>query len=402
MRFPIFCVVFAICSAAAATTIADDTRFVISNTVDESSYACHNPKGGTVGTCGGEVASCPPVPLPPKALSLSTAATIHQKHVREEKEMITVPTVASTLMKVMETRMSRVAYPTGDKSFAVMQAFPAAFRPEESDPFLMCDKFGPTLSEGAIQDPDEFPINWHPHRGMDLVTYLLEGVGRHADSMGNRKSFASPGMQWCSAGSGIEHAEGGGTPSGQNTTGFQIWINVPSSEKMKDPRYGTEPPENIPTLKIEGGVTCRLLAGSMNGGTVAGPFTTVTPVHMADFALGANKATVHTAEPDELDNCLVLCYQGSGDVNGAAVTENAVVRLDAGVKGQRSVKISSGPSGAGFLFFCGKRLNEKVAWRGPIVMNTDKEIETTFDELRRGTFLKKRAAWDYRRIATKK
>lgn len=79
-----------------------------------------------------------------------------------------------------------------------MQAFPSAFTAEESDPFLMCDFFGPKKSTGIETDPDAFPMGWHPHRGMDILTYLIEGIGRHADSLGNREEFASPGMQWIS------------------------------------------------------------------------------------------------------------------------------------------------------------------------------------------------------------
>jgi redox-sensitive bicupin YhaK (pirin superfamily) len=164
-------------------------------------------------------------------------------------------------MKSLGVRKAKVTHPTGDPNFSVMQSFPAGFTAEESDPFLMCDKFGPMLSQGKITDPDVFPVNWHPHRGMDILTYMRQGTGRHADSLGNRGEFASPGMQWISVGSGIEHAEGGGTPAGEYQDGFQIWVNVPSSRKMDDPRYGTEPPENLPILNHTPGVTGRLLAG---------------------------------------------------------------------------------------------------------------------------------------------
>jgi redox-sensitive bicupin YhaK (pirin superfamily) len=101
-------------------------------------------------------------------------------------------------MPVLAVRSSEVAHPTGDPNFSVMQPFPAAFTAEESDPFLMCDSFGPAVSKGIETDPDKFQVAWHPHRGMDILTYLTEGVGRHADSLGNRGNFASPGMQWIS------------------------------------------------------------------------------------------------------------------------------------------------------------------------------------------------------------
>jgi redox-sensitive bicupin YhaK (pirin superfamily) len=101
-------------------------------------------------------------------------------------------------MAVMAVRRAKVTHPTGDPSFSVMQAFPSAFKAQDSDPFLMCDAFGPSVSDGIEKNPDKFPVQWHPHRGMDILTYLTQGVGRHADSLGNRETFASPGMQWIS------------------------------------------------------------------------------------------------------------------------------------------------------------------------------------------------------------
>ena len=101
-------------------------------------------------------------------------------------------------MKVLAVRGAEVAHPTGDPNFAVMQSFPSVFSAKEADPFLMCDAFGPVKSPGIETNPDKFQVQWHPHRGMDILTYITEGVGRHADSLGNRGEFASPGMQWIS------------------------------------------------------------------------------------------------------------------------------------------------------------------------------------------------------------
>lgn len=314
-------------------------------------------------------------------------------------------------MRVMDMRRAAKTYPTGDPKFAVMQSFPAGFAPEESDPFLMCDHFSETVKRPPSSDPDEFPISWHPHRGMDLVTYLREGVGRHADSMGNRESFASPGMQWISSGSGIEHAEAAETPVGQRHTGFQIWINVPAVDKMRDPAYGTEPADRIPTLRREDGVVTRVLAGTHAGSV--GPFRTVAAVQMCDYdfearAAGGGLRTVEHTVPRDLDNCLVLCHTGRGVVNGVAMQQNDIVRLDAtDADGARVLEIATesndaadgAPAAASFLVFCGRRLHERVAWRGPIVMSTDGELQTAFQELRRGTFLKRRAAWDFRRLS---
>jgi len=114
---------------------------------------------------------------------------------------------------------------------------------------------------------------------MDIMTYLREGTGRHADSLGNVGEFASPGFQWISVGSGIEHAEGGGTPDGERMHGFQIWINVPRAHKLDDPAYGTADPGTIPELDLGVGVgSGRLLAGPNPFSDREGPFLTKQPV----------------------------------------------------------------------------------------------------------------------------
>lgn len=124
-------------------------------------------------------------------------------------EEISSKTIAIKIMlPILSIKAAQTTYPTGNKSFSVQQAFPAAFSETHTDPFLMCDFFGPSLSQGTETDPDSFPVRWHPHRGFDICTYLVEGIGRHADSLGNRGNFPSPGMQWIQTGSGIEHAEG--------------------------------------------------------------------------------------------------------------------------------------------------------------------------------------------------
>lgn len=96
------------------------------------------------------------------------------------------------MMKIIAVRNAKKAFPTGDPKFAVMQAFPGEFSTQETDPFLMCDFFGPSVSKGLAKNEDDFEIGWHPHRGMDICTYLKEGVGRHGDSLGNRETYATP------------------------------------------------------------------------------------------------------------------------------------------------------------------------------------------------------------------
>ena len=110
--------------------------------------------------------------------------TINQSEQCSAKEISIVSRGGAGEMRMLSLHKAQVTYPTGDKSFSVMQSFPAVVSAEDADPFLMCDHFGPTLSTGKETDPDKFPVNWHPHRGIDLLTYMIQGVGRHADSLG--------------------------------------------------------------------------------------------------------------------------------------------------------------------------------------------------------------------------
>lgn len=297
-------------------------------------------------------------------------------------------------MKVIEMQIGKKTYPTGNPNFSVMQAFPTPI--SNSDPFLMCDHFGPKRSDGALSDPDSFPVGWHPHRGMDILTYMIQGVVRHADSLGNRESFSAPGMQWISVGSGIEHAEGGGTPAGEFDEGFQIWVNVPAKNKMDPPRYGTEPAENIPKIEVATGALANLLAGRY--GESEGPFKTVQDVQMVDYRLDAGAEVTHQLNEGH-DNCLVYVHRGSGTLSDTNIKQHFVARLDCTGE-SREFNVRAGPDGISFIVFAGKRINEPVAWRGPFVMNTAAEIQKTMDEYRRGDFPPVRVPWDYTRIAT--
>jgi redox-sensitive bicupin YhaK (pirin superfamily) len=301
------------------------------------------------------------------------------------------------MMPLHKLRPASVAHPFGDER-TVQQAFPGAINEKEADPFLMCDYFN-LPSSGPVSHPDDFPVDWHPHRGMDILSYLRTGVGRHGDSLGNRETFESPGMQWMSVGSGVEHGEGGGTPKGETTQGFQIWLNVPSKDKMLDPIYGTEAPEDIPQTQVAPGAMARLLAGPM--GDRVGAFKSKAFVQVIDFDLEPGAAIVHEI-PTSMDTCILFVYEGDAVVAGQGVARQSVVQLDASSDDVRGFQLTAGPSGpVSAILFAGKRLNEPISWHGPIVMNTKTEIEQTFQELRSGNFPPVRVDWDYRRIATR-
>lgn len=300
------------------------------------------------------------------------------------------------MMPLRKVLPANIAHPFGDER-TVQQAFPAAIPAEEADPFLMCDYFA-FPSKGVSSDPDYFPVDWHPHRGMDILSYIKTGKGRHGDSLGNRETFDTPGMQWMSVGSGVYHAESGGTPAGQVTQGFQIWFNVPSGAKMLDPDYGTEPPEAIPVQEVAKGATARLLAGPWKDRT--GAFRTKAAIQVIDFELQPGASLVHEI-PADMDNSILFVYEGAVSVSGRSVPRQTVIQFDAASNAARGLEITAGDEAVQAILFTGKRLNEPIAWHGPIVMNTQEEIEQTFRDLRSGNFPPMRVDWDYHKISSK-
>jgi hypothetical protein len=318
-----------------------------------------------------------------------------------------IPTMITSLMKIKTISRHGVTHPFGDHR-AVQQAFPAGIITKDSDPFLMCDYFNGVEQDGPVQHPDDFPVGWHPHRGFDIATYLRAGVGRHGDSLGNRETFTTPGMQWISVGSGVEHAEGGATPKGDRFQGFQIWINVPSKAKMADPDYGTVPSEELPLRDVgdsTSGVIARVLAGKFAGHD--GPFRTKQPVQMIDFEVTPRPGMDEAGEAEfdiasGLNTAILYVYEGEVLVNGERTNEGSIVLFDANDDNVRGIKLHCEPTrnnGGKAMLFAGKKLKEPVAWHGPIVMNTQQELVQTFKELRTGQFPPIRVDWDYKKIA---
>jgi redox-sensitive bicupin YhaK (pirin superfamily) len=265
---------------------------------------------------------------------------------------------AMRFMAVQRVVPRGVTHPFGDER-SVRQAFPVAIPKEQADPFLMCDYFDSIESTGKANHEDEFPVNWHPHRGFDIASYLRSGTGRHADSLGNRETYETPGMQWTSTGSGVEHAEGGANDKGQRVQGFQIWINVPADKKMEDPRYGTVPTKDLPLLQVDSGVKARVLAGE--AWDVTGPFLTTQSVQMIDLELDS-AATATLEVTDGLDTAMVYVYEGSlMRLNTKeTIPTGSVVLLDASLDDVRGLELmaSDAEGGAKVLVFAGKKLKE--------------------------------------------
>ena len=246
------------------------------------------------------------------------------------------------------------------------------------DPFLLLDDF-------RSDDPEDYIAGfpWHPHRGIETVTYMLEGRVEHGDSMGNKGIIGAGDVQWMTAGSGIIHQE---MPKGSNGRmgGFQLWVNLPSRHKMMDPRYREVKKEQIPEVLKNKGVTIRIISGEVN--KKRGPVRDiVVDIEYLDITMEPGAEFEHTIKKGYRVFAYVI--EGSGYFDNEKKmnigTENLVIFKDG-----NEVKIAANDRILRFLLISGKPIGEPVAWGGPIVMNTQEELQLAFDEYRNGTFIK--------------
>jgi len=241
------------------------------------------------------------------------------------------------------------------------------------DPFLLLDHFGSENPEDYVRG---FP--WHPHRGIETVTYMLNGEVEHGDSMGNSGVIRSGDVQWMTAGSGIIHQEMPKKYEGL-MQGFQLWVNLPARKKMMAPRYRGITKDQIPALKKEG-AEIKVIAGAIEG--IEGPVQgLVVDVEYFDVKLAAGKTFERATER----GCKVFAYvfEGSGYSDDVLIKSQQCAVFDEG----DTVRIGAN-EGLRFLFVSGKPLKEPVAWGGPIVMNSEEELAKAFEELDEGTFIK--------------
>jgi redox-sensitive bicupin YhaK (pirin superfamily) len=244
------------------------------------------------------------------------------------------------------------------------------------DPFLMLDDFRSDTPEHYIQG---FP--WHPHRGIETITYVTKGDVEHGDNLGNKGIISTGDVQWMTAGSGIIHQE---MPKGDAIGamhGFQLWANLPASQKMIAPRYRGITADQIPAVELENGVTVKVIAGSIGGATGPTDDIVIDPEYF-DCTVTAGQTFIHRTDPGY--TAFIYVIGGKGSTDGQAIDNGTLVLFDAGE--QMAVSAANDP--LRFLLLTGKPLNEPVAWRGPIVMNTQAELETAFQEYRDGTFIK--------------
>lgn len=269
--------------------------------------------------------------------------------------------------------------------------------PSELDPFLLFDDFRNENPRDFIKG---FP--WHPHRGIETITYVLKGSVEHGDSLGNTGTLGAGDVQWMTAGSGIMHQEmPHGNASGQ-MHGFQLWGNLPSSQKMTPPRYQDVSSSEIPEIIDDDGTRVRVIVGSFWGkiGPVDG--IAAEPQYL-DISVppGVRK----TFAIDTYRRAFAYVFEGSAAFADASAPSGVLLEKEiAGeelnirdLSGDRTlirfgngdeITLQAGPEGVRFLLISGAPINEPVAWHGPIVMNTQQELRQAMSDLRNGTFIR--------------
>jgi redox-sensitive bicupin YhaK (pirin superfamily) len=266
--------------------------------------------------------------------------------------------------------------------------------PSEYDPFLLFDDF-------RNDNPDEYLAGfpWHPHRGIETITYVLAGTVEHGDSLGNTGALGAGDVQWMTAGRGILHQEmPKGDPQGR-MHGFQLWANLPRELKMTAPRYQDVAGKDIPEVTDDDGTVARVVCGTFWGKTGPVEGVAADPRYLDIFVPPGRKKHLPV---DTRNHAFAYVFAGSGtfrdasaprpvktDVLGVGETYDEVgnrslVLFDRGDE----VVVQAGDEGIRFLLVSGRPLEEPVAWYGPIVMNTEEELRQAFHELRQGTFIK--------------
>lgn len=244
---------------------------------------------------------------------------------------------------------------------------------EEFDPFLMLDSFDSSNPNDYIAG---FPM--HPHRGIETITYLIEGEIAHEDSLGNKDTIRAGESQWMTAGSGILHQEM--PQASERMLGFQLWLNMSAGSKMSEPRYLSITPEMIGQAKTDG-ADIRVISGDFEGASGITPHH--IPATIYDIALKKGKEISIKTKPDE--TVFVFLMQGNAIIESKAIAEKTAVLFG---EGDNIVVSADQQSDLRFIFFSGKPLREPISWGGPIVMNTREELQHAFAELEAGTFIK--------------
>jgi len=277
-------------------------------------------------------------------------------------------------MKTREVKKIVKGYPTIDGAGVKLIRVLGRDDAHDIDPFLMMDAFG-------SENPDDylkgFPM--HPHRGIETITYLLDGRIDHRDSLGNSDTLLGGELQWMTAGSGILHEEM--PKETKKLDGLQFWLNLPQKDKMAPPNYFPISPDMVKDIEIENGAI-KLISGEYLGEKGVEP--KYVKATMMDVRLDSG-AQYDIAIPIE-QNVFVYILDGAarfGEEGTYVEKYSAAIFAEGDI-----IHISASEQGVRFVLLAGKPLNEPIAWGGSVVMNTDEEIRTAFNDLRQGTFIK--------------
>jgi redox-sensitive bicupin YhaK (pirin superfamily) len=269
--------------------------------------------------------------------------------------------------------------------------------PTELDPFLLFDDF---RNDNPLSFEKGFP--WHPHRGIETITYVLEGNVDHADSLGNSGSLGAGDIQWMTSGSGILHQEMPKGNSKGQMHGFQLWANLPSELKMTNPRYQDVNSGEIPEIFEDDGTRVKVIVGSFWGKTGPVDGIAADPQYLDIYVPPGVKKTFPV---DTYRKTFAYIFDGSGAFDSASIPTGVLLEKEIrgeelnirDMSGNRTlvsfdtgdfVTVQAGENGIRFLLISGKPIQEPVAWHGPVVMNTREELVQAFDELKNGTFIK--------------
>ena len=299
-----------------------------------------------------------------------------------------------SLRPVLETR---TAVPTMEGAGVKLHRAFGFQDPSELDPFLLFDDF-------RNENPEDFQkgFPWHPHRGIETITYVLSGEVEHSDSLGNTGSLGAGDVQWMTAGSGIMHQEMPyGNASGQ-MHGFQLWGNLPAAQKMTAPRYQDIGNTEIPEVVDDDGTRVKVIVGDFWGkrGPVDG--IAADPQYLDVFVPAGVKKTFKI---DTYRRAFAYVFDGQGAFSDASVPQGVLLEKEVAgeelhirdMSGDRTlvrfgsgdeITVMAGPEGVRFLLVSGAPIDEPVAWHGPIVMNTKAELQKAFAELRNGSFIR--------------
>jgi len=264
------------------------------------------------------------------------------------------------------------------------------------DPFLLLDDF-------RSDNPDHYVkgFPWHPHRGIETITYLLQGEVEHGDSMGNRGLISSGDVQWMTAGNGIIHQEMPKGDKKRRMSGFQLWANLPASHKMMDPRYRDVKDLQIPEISLKSGAKVKIICGKVNG--TQGPVQDiVTDPEYLDVTVPAGATFTHPVRRGQKAFAYVIEGEAYFDQSRDSYTHEVIGSNYFDFKrscicGNETmvlygdgdeVSVTPEKNAVRFLLVSGRPIGEPVAWYGPIVMNTQEELKLAFEEYQNGTFIK--------------